>query len=138
MTRWLSFLIGSSSGRMMVWPAGYGFTSASVSRHGLAGDGEAVAVEQAGVEQRLHERTDAADGDEFGHEMFAAGLEVGEHGHAFADAREVVEGQLHLRGVRDGEQVQHGVGRAAERDDDGDGVLERFLGQDVERAQIRS
>ncbi len=42
--------------------------------------------------------------------------------------------QLHLRGVRDGEQVQHGVGRTAERDDDGDGVLERFLRQDVERA----
>src|SRR5439155_1559723 len=55
--------------------------------HGLAGDGERVAVEQAGVEQRLHERTDAADGDKFGHDMFAAGLEVGEHGHAFADAR---------------------------------------------------
>jgi hypothetical protein len=29
-------------------------------------------------------------------------------------------------GVRDGEQVQHGVGRAAEGDDDGDGVLKRL------------
>ena len=71
--------------------------------------------------------TDAADGDEFGHEVFAAGLEVGEHGHAFADAREVVDGELHLGGVGDGEQVQHGIGRTAERDDDGDGVLEGLL-----------
>ena len=64
-------------------------------------------MEQAGVEQRLHERADAADGDESAHAELAAGLEVGEHGHAFADAREVVNGELHLRGVRDGEQV-HG------------------------------
>ena len=102
--------------------------------HGLAGDGEGVAVEQAGVEQRLHEWTDAADGDEFGHDMFAAGLEVGEHGHAFADTREIVEHEFHLRGVRDGEEVKHGVGRAAQRDHDGDGVLERIPRQDVERA----
>ena len=32
--------------------------------------------------------------------------------------------ELHVRLVRDREQVQHGVGRAAERDDDGDRVLE--------------
>ena len=31
----------------------------------------------------------------------------------------------------DGQQVQHGVGRAAEGHDDGDGVLERLLGHDV-------
>ena len=37
----------------------------------------------------------------------AAEPSVGEHAHAFADAREVVNGQLHLRRVRDGEQV-HG------------------------------
>ena len=35
-----------------------------------------------------------------------------------ADAREVVERQIDLRVVRDREQVQHGVGRAAERDHD--------------------
>ena len=35
--------------------------------------------------------------------------------------------------VRDGQQVQHGVGGAAERHDDGDGVLERLLGHDLAR-----
>ncbi len=101
--------------------------------HGFAGDGEAIAVEQAGVEQRLHERANAADGDERAHAVFAAGLEIRQHGHAFADAREVVNGQLHLRGVRDGDQVQHGIGRTAERDDDGDGIFKSFLREDVER-----
>jgi len=55
-------------------------------------------VEQSGVEQRLHERTDAPDGDERAHAELAAGLEVGEHGDTPADARKVVNGQLHLRG----------------------------------------
>ena len=52
---------------------------------------------------------------------------------AVADAVEVVEGQLDLRLVRDGQQVQHGVGRAAEGHDDGDRVLERLARQDVAR-----
>ena len=36
--------------------------------------------------------------------------------------------------MSDGEQVQHGVGRATQRDDDGDCILKRSAGQDVERA----
>ena len=55
-------------------------------RHRLAGHGQGVAVEQSLVEQRLHQRPDAADGDEFGHEMFSARFQIREHGHVFADA----------------------------------------------------
>ena len=39
--------------------------------------------------------------------------------------------EIDLRLVRDGQQVQHRVGRTAERVDDRDGVLERLLGQDL-------
>jgi hypothetical protein len=38
---------------MICWPFGYGLHVLQVLGHGLAGDGEAVAVEQAGVEQRF-------------------------------------------------------------------------------------
>lgn len=41
--------------------------------------------------------------------MPAGGLEVYEHRHAPAAAREVAEGELHPGGVRDGEQVQPGA-----------------------------
>ena len=40
--------------------------------------------------------------------------------------------------VGDGQQVQHGVGRAAERRGDGDGVLERLLGHDLARRDARA
>ena len=46
--------------------------------------------------------------------------------------------QLHAGGVRHREQVQHGVGRAAERDDHGDGVLERLARHDVARPDARA
>ena len=47
---------------------------------------------------------------------------------------EVVDGEFHAGGVGHGEQVQHGIGRAAERDDDGDGVFKGFARHDVARA----
>ena len=42
--------------------------------------------------------------------------------HLGADAGEVVEGEVDLRLAGDREEVQHGVGRSAERHDHGDGV----------------
>ena len=59
------------------------------------------------------------------------GLEVGEHRDLRADAGEVVERQPDPGGMGDGQEVEHGVGRAAEGDDHGDGVLERLPRQDV-------
>ena len=98
-----------------------------------ARDREAAAVQHAGVEQRLLQRLNAADADQLRHQVAAARPQVGEHGRAIADAREVGERELDARLVRDREQVQHGVRRAAERNDRRDRVLERFLAQDVRR-----
>ena len=98
---------------------------------GLAGDGEAVAVQQAGVEQCPHDDRHAADLVDVGHHVAAERLEVAQVRDPVADAVEVVERQLHLGLAGDGEQVQHGVGGAAEGHGHGDGVLERLLGHDV-------
>ncbi len=81
-----------------------------VLRHGLSGDGHAVAVHEAGVEQRLHDHGDTADGVDVGHDVLAEGLDVGEVWNLRSDAGEVGEGQFDLSFVRDGQQVQHGVG----------------------------
>jgi hypothetical protein len=61
----------------------------------------------------------------------AARPQVGEDRRAIADPGEIVEREIHTRLVRDREQMQHGVRRAAERDDSRDRVLEGFLAQDV-------
>ena len=90
-------------------------------------------MQQTAVEQHLHQRLDAADVDELGHRVLAARPQVREHRHPLADAREVVQRELHARGACDGEHVQHGVGGTAERDDDRDRVLEGLARQDAAR-----
>jgi hypothetical protein len=53
--------------------------------------------------------------------------------HLVTDAVEVVQAQLDISFAGDGEQVQHDVGRAAERHGQGDGVLECLFREDVAR-----
>ena len=57
----------------------------------LAGDGKTVAMQQALIEQALHQRLYAADSDEFGHQVFATGSQVCQHWHTLADAGEVIQ-----------------------------------------------
>ena len=66
-----------------------------------------------------------------GHAILAGGLQVGENGHLFADAAEIVERKLDVGGMSHGEKVKHGVGRTAEGDDDRDGVFKRLFRHDV-------
>ena len=101
--------------------------------HGLPGHGERVPVQQAGVQQRPEDDRDAADAVHVGHHEPAERLHVGQERGAVADPVEVLEVQVDLRLVGDRHQVQDGVGRAAERHDHGDRVLERLLGHDLPR-----
>ncbi len=102
----------------------------------LAGDGEAVAIEQPGVEQLLHHDLHTPDPVEIGHVVLAVGLHVGKVRNPGTDAIEVVELQLHVCLVRDCEEVQHGVGRTAERHRDRDRILERGLGHDLAGPEV--
>ena len=112
---------------------GVRFDVREVLGEGLAGHRETAAVQEARVQQDLHERADPADLDQFGHRVAAGGTHVGEHRNALAYPREVVEFECNAGGVRDREQVQDGVGGPFERDADGDRVLERLARQDVGR-----
>src|ERR1044071_6884117 len=67
--------------------------------------------------------------------MPAAGFEIGQDRDTLAHPREIVEGKFHPGGVGDRQKVQHGIGRTAEGDHDGNGVLERLPREDVERPQ---
>ena len=99
--------------------------------HRAAGHREDIAVEQPGLEQVLHHDGDAADPVEVGHVELAARLHVGDVGHAGGDAVEVVQIEGDPGLVGDGQQVEDGVGRAAEGVGDRDGVLERSLRHDL-------
>ena len=98
---------------------------------GATRDGQAVAVEEAGLEEVAHDHGHAADRVEIGHVVATGRSGVGDVGHALGDAVEVLELQLDLGLVGHGEQVQHRVGGAAEGHHDGDGVLEGLLRHDL-------
>ena len=99
--------------------------------HRPTGDGQAVPVEQSGLEQLGHHHRDPTDPIDIGHVVLPVGLGVGQVGHPGGHGVEVVQLQLDPRLVGDGQQVEYGVGRAPEGHGHGDGVLEGLLGHDL-------
>ena len=116
---------------MMVWPSLRSGRSLQVFSQRLAGDGQAVAMQQTGIQQHpLHSRH-AADVVEIFHHIAPAGLEVGQQRRTVGDSLEVVDGERHVRGLGHGNEVQHGVGGAAQGNRHGDRVLKALAGEDV-------
>ena len=70
------------------------------------------------------------------HEARTDRLEIGEQRHAIARALEIVQRQLDVRGSRHRDQMQDGIGRSADRHHEHDCILERLLGDDVERLEV--
>ena len=93
-----------------------------VFAEGFAGDGGDVGMEE--VLHAVEEGGEAAGEEEFFHEVLAGGAEVGEEGDAAGDFVELVEGEFDAEASGHGDEVDDGVGGAAEGHVDGDGVLE--------------
>ncbi|MCY1373645.1 hypothetical protein D9M69_609330 [compost metagenome] len=102
----------------------------------LATDGQAVTVQQAGVEQHLHDLRDAAGAVQVDREVFAAGFQVAQHGCLLAHALEIVDGPLHFGRMRDRQEVQHRVGGPTGGHDHRHRVFDRLLGHDVARLDV--
>ena len=53
---------------------GVGFNISQILCDSLSSDGQAITVQQSGVQQCLHQRSNPANGDQFGHKILAARL----------------------------------------------------------------
>ena len=104
--------------------------------NGLAGDGEAVAMQQAGHQQGFHHLWDAAGAVQVHRQVLAAGLEVAQHGGFHAHALKVVNRPVDLGSVGDRQEVQHGVGGSSCGHDHGDCVFDRLASHDVTRLDV--
>ena len=87
--------------------------------------------ELAALEQAFGEETRAAGVLVVLGGVLAAGGEVADEGRALGDAVEVFHGERDVELVRDGDEVQDGVGGAAGGGDGGDGVLDGLAGDDL-------
>mmetsp|Transcript_13416 Transcript_13416/g.57198 ORF Transcript_13416/g.57198 Transcript_13416/m.57198 type:complete len:458 (-) Transcript_13416:380-1753(-) len=111
-------------------------TRREVLGHGLAGARHAAPVDEAVFQEVLEHAGRASDLVHVLHDVLARGLEVRDEGDPVGDSLEVVQGERDAHGVRHGDQVQHGVGGPAERDDDHHGVLKRRAGHDVAGLEV--
>lgn len=102
-----------------------------VFAHGLSGDGQAVSVDQAFLEEVLQDGGGASDTVDVLHDILSRGLQVGQKGDAGADALEVIDGQLDVHGAGDGNQVEDGVGGASQDHGENHGVLESLAGHNI-------
>jgi penicillin-binding protein 1A len=71
-----------------------------------------------------------------GGDILPRGLEVADHRHARANALEVVDSPVDVGSVRNGQEMEHRVGRSAGGHDQRDRVFDRLAGDDVARAQV--
>ncbi len=78
--------------------------------NGLPGDGHLIAMQRAVCQQYLHHLRNAAGLMQIGSDIFSGRLQIAQHRHPRTDDFKIINGQRHLRGMRDGQQMQHRVG----------------------------
>ncbi len=115
---------------------GDGWGVGEVFGEGLAGDGEAVAIEEAAVVKVLQKHGGAADAVEVIHGAETTGREVAEDGGSAANGLDVLQGEIDTGFVGEGEDVQDAIGGATHGDEGGGGVDEGAAGEDVARADV--
>ena len=93
-----------------------------------ARDGNAISVQVAIVEQRLHQKRYAANFEHVFGNITAARLQIRDIRSLFEDFRNVEQVELDAAFVGDRRQVQRSIGRPAGGGDDGGGVLQRSRG----------
>lgn len=106
--------------------------------HGLAGDGDARAINDTFPEKELEEGGGTTNLAEILHDVLAGGLEVSEEGDSVGNGLEVVDSELDANGVGDGDEMEDGVGAATKNGNDGHGVLKGLAGHDVAGADVLS
>ena len=101
-----------------------------------AGDGQAVAVQVAVIEQSLHQQRHAACFEHVLGDITAARFQIRDIRCLFEDFGDVEQVELDAAFMRDRRQMQRGIGGAAGGGDDRCGVLQRLARHDVARPDI--
>ncbi|MCY1235289.1 hypothetical protein D9M72_478990 [compost metagenome] len=102
----------------------------------VAGHGQGILVQETHFADRLDHDRETAGVVELLHQVFARRLEVDDRRDVAAEAIPVVEAEIDADAAGKRQEVQHGVGRAADGAVDADGILKGFLRQNVGRLQV--
>ena len=97
---------------------------------------QAVAVQQAVLQQVLHRAGRSAHVVQILHDELSAGLEVRQQWYPVAHRLKIVDCQRDADGFRNCDHVQHRVGRSAKGHDHDHRVFERLAGHNVPRLDV--
>ena len=99
--------------------------------NGLAGNGEAIAVNQTCIEQGLHHNRNSTDAVDIVHYELTKWLEVSKVRHLVRNAVEVGELQINFRLASNCQKVKHSICRATESHENCDCIFKCLLGHDL-------
>ena len=100
------------------------------------GHGHAVAVQEAMIEQRLHQERNAASFEHVLGDITAARFQIRDIWCPFEDFGDVEQIELDAAFMSDRRQMQRGIGRAAGGGDHGRGIFQRLLRHNVARPEV--
>ena len=100
------------------------------------GDGDAIAVEIAVLQQCLHQNWNAANFEHVFGDITATRLQIGDIRCLFEDFRHIEQIEFDTAFVSDCRQMQRGIGRAAGGRDNSRRIFQRLAGNDVARADV--
>ncbi len=104
--------------------------------HGLAGYGQSIAIQLAGLEQFSHDRRHAAGAIKAFAQVFAGRLAVDQQRNLVAKGLPILDGQFQPDVAGNGRDMDRRVGRATQRRVGDDGVAEGILGQNLGGGQV--
>ena len=102
-----------------------------VLRHGLAGAGDEVSLDESGVRQLLHHRIDAASPLQILHKRGTRRGQMTQVGGSGIELVHMCKINVNAAFMGNGRQVQHGIGGAAQRHVHDLGIVEGVLGHDI-------
>ena len=101
-----------------------------------AGYGHAVAVQEAVVEQRFHQKRNTASFEHVLGDITAARFQIRDIRCPFEDFGDVEQREFDTAFMRDRRQMQRSIGRAAGRGDHRGGIFQRLARDNVARADV--
>src|SRR5262249_53706121 len=98
--------------------------------------GQRITMNQTAIKQSLGDEFNAAGSVQIAGDKSTTRLEVGDQRGTTADGIEIVNGQLDLCLLGDGEQMQHRIGGTTRRRHRSDGILDGFARDDPRWSQV--
>ena len=104
-----------------------------VFRHRLTCTSDAITVQEAVSQEIFHNGRHTTDIVQVLEDILTGWFQIRQMRHALLNDIEIIQGQLHISRMSNGQQVQSGIGRTTQSHGHCDGIFKGFASQNVRR-----